>query len=146
MQALRTGLKIEKGSKVLINGASGGVGTFAIQLAKSMGAHVTGVCSTGNVEMVRALGADAVVDYTRESIEDYASSEGISFDKIIDAAGRPGWRPLLTPMGEVVHVALPYPESEWVICVLLSILFSPWCCCCLSSKKSHALLQVSLDI
>ena len=61
LQSLRTGRPVETGGRVLINGASSGVGTFAVQLAKSMGANVTGVCSTANVAMVRSLGADAVV-------------------------------------------------------------------------------------
>lgn len=139
LQALRTGRAVVKGDRVLINGASGGVGSFAVQLAKMMGAHVTGVCSTPNVELVRSLGADVVVDYKKGTVD--AAAENDKYDKIIDAVGRPGWRPLLKPGGAVVAVALPHPESECIPCVLCKVVCSPCCCCCLSSKKSHALMQ-----
>ena len=139
LQALRCGRPVEAGQRVLINGASSGVGTFAVQLAKAMGAHVTGVCSTPNVEMVRSLGADVVLDYRKETVEAATKASGERYDKILDVAGRYGWRPLLKPNGSLVAVALP--ESECVPCVVCSIACAPWCCCCLSPKKSHAFMQ-----
>jgi|AntAceMinimDraft_11_1070367.scaffolds.fasta_scaffold26374_1 NADPH:quinone reductase-like Zn-dependent oxidoreductase len=138
MQALRAGRLVEKGDHVLVYGASGGVGTFAVQLAKLAGARVTAACSGRNVLLARELGADDVVDYTTHDI---ATSGGAKYDKIIDTVGRPRWRPLLKPRGVSVAVALPYPESECVPCVLCSILCAPFCCCCLSTKKSLPFMQ-----
>ena len=106
LQSLSDRAKVKPGHKVLINGASGGVGTFAVQIAKSLGAQVTGVCSTKNVEFVRSLGADHVIDYTRE---DFTLGQE-RYDSILECVGNRSFSEclrVLNPHGRHVQIASP---------------------------------------
>ena len=117
LQALRDKAHVQAGQKVLINGAAGGVGTFAVQIAKSFGAHVTGVCSTKNVDLVRSLGADRVIDYAREDF-----TEGTErYDVLLDNVGNrklSAMNRVLRPNGKCVIVGAPKKMSAvfpWII-------------------------------
>jgi NADPH:quinone reductase-like Zn-dependent oxidoreductase len=103
LQALRDRGRVEAGQHVLVIGASGGVGTFAVQIAKALGAEVTGVCSAAKVDLVRSLGADHVIDYTQGDITD----DGRRYDLVLDIGGnRPlsALRRVLAPAGTLVIV------------------------------------------
>lgn len=103
LQALRDKGQLQPGQKILINGASGGVGTFAVQIAKAFGAEVTAVCSTAKVDLVRSLGADHVIDYTKEDF----TSNGQQYDLILAVNGNRSifeYRRALTPKGVYVMV------------------------------------------
>jgi NADPH:quinone reductase-like Zn-dependent oxidoreductase len=103
LQGLRDKGQIQSGQKVLINGASGGVGTFAVQIAKSFGAYVTGVCSTRNVDLVRSIGADQVIDYTQEDFTRGTQRFDLIFDSISNHS-LPACRRVLNPKGKFVIV------------------------------------------
>lgn len=109
--ALRDQGRVQPGQRVLVNGASGGVGTFAVQIAKALGAHVTGVCSSRNVDLVRSIGADEVIDYSKEDF----TGNGQRYDVLLDIAGSHrgrACRRALTRKG--THVLIGGPGSRWL--------------------------------
>ncbi|HEY3024557.1 MAG TPA: NAD(P)-dependent alcohol dehydrogenase [Pyrinomonadaceae bacterium] len=110
LQGVRDKGKIQPGNKVLVNGAAGGVGTFAVQIAKTFGAHVTGVCSTRNIDMVRSIGADEVIDYTQH---DFTSSNQ-RYDLILDCVGNHSFsecKRVLNSDGRCVMIGAPHDLS-----------------------------------
>jgi NADPH:quinone reductase-like Zn-dependent oxidoreductase len=116
LQALRDHGHVEPGQRVLINGAAGGVGTFGVQIAKVLGAQVTGVCSTGNLDLVRSIGADRVVDYTRQDF----TTDADRYDVLLDCVGnRPlsACRRVLARDGK--YLGIGGPNERWMIGTLL---------------------------
>ncbi len=114
LQGLRDKGKIQPGGKVLINGAAGGVGTFAVQIAKTFGAHVTGVCSTRNIDMVRSIGADEIIDYTQQDFTTSDLTSNQRYDLILDCVGNHSFsecRHALNPDGRFVGVGAPHDLS-----------------------------------
>jgi len=126
LQGLRRSGLADKGQtspaqKVLINGAAGGVGTFAVQIAKSFGAEVTGVCSTGKVETVRLLGADHVIDYTKENL----AKSGQRYDMVFDCAANESlsaFRGVLSPKGNYIIVGAADARGGWMIGMIARLL------------------------
>jgi NADPH:quinone reductase-like Zn-dependent oxidoreductase len=125
LQGLRDKGKLQRGQKLLINGAAGGIGTFAVQIAKSMGADVTAVCSTRNVDMARSLGADRVIDYTKQDFTDSAER----YDVLLDNVGnRPlsELRRIITRHGRCILAGAPKTFPAMFARVLKSFAWSPF--------------------
>ena len=123
LQGLRDKGKIQPGSRVLVNGAAGGVGTFAVQIAKTFGAHVTGVCSTRNIEMVRSIGADEVIDYTLQDFTTNDLTSNQRYDLILDCVGNHSFsacRRVLNPVGRLIEVGAPHDAA--ILAILASMI------------------------
>jgi NADPH:quinone reductase-like Zn-dependent oxidoreductase len=142
LQGLRDEGQIRSGQKVLINGAAGGVGTFAVQIARSFGADVTAVCGTRNVDMVRSIGADRVIDYTRE---DFTKS-GERYDLVLDTVGNHSLlacRRVLIPQGR--YVAVGGPSGRWMIGFLVRVIAAPVLSRFVSQKLSIVMARPSQE-
>lgn len=125
LQGLRDKARLQRGEKVLINGSSGGIGTFAVQIAKAFGAHVTGVCGTKNVELVRSLGADRVIDYTRDDF----TQDNERYDLLLDNVGnRPlsAMRRVLRPNGRCVMAGAPKKMGKVFTRLLQAVVTYPF--------------------
>ncbi|HEU5314259.1 MAG TPA: NAD(P)-dependent alcohol dehydrogenase [Candidatus Udaeobacter sp.] len=118
LQAVRDRGKVQPGQRVLINGASGGVGTFAVQIAKSFGADVTGVCSTRNIELVQSLGADHVIDYTREDFTKGSDHYDVILDNVANHS-LSKCRRVLTPNGKYVMIGGGGAKEQGIFGVML---------------------------
>lgn len=119
LQGLRDKGHIQPEQKVLINGAAGGVGTFAVQIAKSFGADVTGVCSTRNVEMVRSIGADQVIDYTQQDFTDSGKRYDLIFDCFVNHS-LSACRRTLNPKG--IYLMVGVPPKRWTVGILAPVI------------------------
>jgi NADPH:quinone reductase-like Zn-dependent oxidoreductase len=140
LQGLRDKGRLRRGQKVLVNGASGGIGTFAVQIAKSLGAEVTGVSSTRNVELVRSLGADQAVDYTQE---DFTVS-GRQYDLVLDNVGNrslSALRRVMTPRGRCVLAGAPKELWAVILRVFGAFAWSPF----LSQKFTFFIAKVKRE-
>jgi len=142
LQALRDKGKIRKGQKVLICGASGGIGTFAVQIAKSFGAEVTGVCGTRNLERVRSIGADHVIDYTKEDF----TKNGQKYDLILATAGYRSifdYKRALTPRGIYVATGGSMKGPKAMAQIFQAMLLGPWISMTGSKKLGALTLRIS---